>query len=112
MEVPRLNRELVLEDRQLSADGAGGSVETWVPLGTLWADIRPGSGREEALQGVTLSSVALRIIVRAAPPDAPSRPRPDQRFREGARLYRIVAVTERDPAGAFLTCFAQEEVAA
>lgn len=112
METPRLNRELVLEERQRTPDGAGGYTEAWVALGTLWADLRPGSGREEAFEGVTLSSVGLRIIVRAAPPGAPSRPRPDQRFREGDRRYRIVAVTERDPSGRYLTCFAHEEVAA
>jgi head-tail adaptor len=34
------------------------------------------------------------------------------RFREGDRAFPIQAVSERDPAGRFLTCFAIEEVAA
>ncbi len=50
--------------------------------------------------------------MRAAPIGAPSRPRPDQRFREGARIFRIHSVTERDDQGRYLTCFATEEVAA
>jgi head-tail adaptor len=40
------------------------------------------------------------------------RPRPDQRFREGARLFRILAVAEADAQGLYLTCFAREEVVA
>ncbi|MEM1004270.1 MAG: head-tail adaptor protein, partial [Pseudomonadota bacterium] len=40
------------------------------------------------------------------------RPAPDQRFREGARQFVIRAVAERDPRGQYLTCFADEEVAA
>jgi head-tail adaptor len=43
---------------------------------------------------------------------APSRPLPGQRFRAGARVWRIVAVSESDATGAFLTCFSREEVAA
>ena len=39
------------------------------------------------------------------------RPRPDQRLREGARIFTILAVTERDPEGRFLTCITREEVA-
>lgn len=112
MEIPRLNRELVLEERQRTPDGAGGYTETWVALGTLWGEVSARTGRERGPEAVTLSTAAFRITVRAAPPGAPSRPRPDQRFREGARVFRIVAVTERDPAGTYLTCFAHEEVAA
>jgi len=58
---------------------------------------------------VRVASVAFRITVRGAAVGSPQRPRPEQRFRDGARVFVIVAVTERDPSGAFLTCFAREE---
>lgn len=112
MTLPRLNREVVLEDPQRMPDGSGGFAETWVPLGTFWAEIRTGFGRESAADLMKVSTLAFRITVRAAPPGAPSRPRPEQRFREGSRLFRILAVAERDPAGTYLTCFAEEEVVA
>ena len=83
--------------------GAGGAL----------GRIRAGTGSErEAAGSLTVSTVPYRITVRAAPQGAPSRPRPDQRFRDGERIFRIVAVTERDPQGAYLECFAREEVAA
>ncbi len=106
-----LNRKLTLEEAQRVPDGAGGFDETWVVLGTLWADIAARSGRETGGEAVSLSSTGYRITVRAAPFGAPSRPKPGQRLCDGARIFRIDAVAEKDGAGRFLTCFAEEEVA-
>jgi head-tail adaptor len=105
-----LNRRLVLEGAQRQPDGAGGFAEVWQPVGTVWAEVIPGTGREAGLVEATIASVSYRITVRGAPDGAPSRPRPDQRFRDSSRVFRILAVTERDRRGQYLTCFAQEEV--
>ncbi|MFN6951053.1 MAG: head-tail adaptor protein [Albidovulum sp.] len=112
MSIPRLNRKLLLEEAQRTPDGAGGQHLTWVTVGTLWGHIDAGWGRERAGEFVTLSSVPYRITVRAAPPGAPSRPRPEQRLRDGTRVFRITAVTEAGVEGRYLICFAQEEVPA
>jgi hypothetical protein len=40
------------------------------------------------------------------------RPRPEQRFREGSRVYLIRAVAELAHEGRYLVCFADEEAAA
>jgi SPP1 family predicted phage head-tail adaptor len=112
MKRPALNRKLTLEEPQDVPDGAGGFTRTWVELGTLWADIQAGSGRERAVESMTASTIRWKIIVRAMPSDAPSRPKPEQRFRAGSRLFRIVGVADADQAGRYLTCFAQEEVSA
>lgn len=109
---PELTRLLVLEAPERTGDGAGGFAEGWTALGTLWAEVKPGSGREREGEMVTLSRVPYRITVRGAPVGAASRPRAEQRFRDGARIFHVVAVTERDPQGHYLTCFAEEEVSA
>jgi head-tail adaptor len=109
---PRLNRALVLEARADVPDGAGGFSVGWAGLGTLWAAVLPGTGREGGDEGVSIGEVPCRIVVRGAPVGAPSRPVAGQRFRDGARVFRILAVTEADAAGRYLTCFAREEVAA
>lgn len=109
---PVLNRKLVLEEPVRLADGAGGFTTSWQALGQVWAQVKPGTGRERAAGFATVSSIAFRITVRAAPDGAPSRPKPDQRFRDGSRIFRILAVTEADVGAHFLTCFAQEEVSA
>jgi head-tail adaptor len=111
MNAPHLNRALVLEQATRVADGAGGFTMTWAGVGTLWAEVLPGSGRDPAGEEVVLTSVPYRITVRAAPPGAVNRPRPEQRLREGTRIFAILAVTERDPAGHYLTCFCREEAA-
>lgn len=112
MKAPRLSRRMTLEAAVRLPDGAGGFTLDWQGLGEVWAEVRPGSGRERAGEFVTLASVPYRITLRAAPVGAPARPRPDQRLREGARVFRILAVTEADPRGHYLTCFAHEEVVA
>lgn len=100
---------LVLEARAAVPDGAGGQVPGWVALGTLWAELRLRSGGERGEAGLALSRLAWRVVVRAAPHGAASRPEPGQRFREGARLLAIEAVAMEDPAGRYLTCFCREE---
>lgn len=111
MRAPLLNRALLLEEAQRQPDGAGGSQLAWVALGRLWAAVEAGPGRAREGEAVALSSTGLRITVRAAPQGDPARPRPDQRFREGARIFRILSVTERDARGRYLVCQAREEVA-
>ena len=110
MKTPMLNRPLILEERVRTPDGAGGFVETWTPLGTLWAELKAGTGRETGEDLVTVSRAPYRITVRAAPHGAPSRPKPDQQFRDGARISTILAVVEAGTDGRFLTCNAVEEI--
>ncbi|MCC5993406.1 MAG: head-tail adaptor protein [Rhodobacteraceae bacterium] len=109
---PQLTRALVLESPVTLPDGAGGFVTGWQPLGTHWAAIRAGGGRERLATLGPLGEVRLRITLRAAPHGSDRRPRPDQRFREGVRIFRILAVAEADAQGRYLICTAQEETPA
>lgn len=106
----RRNRPLVLEAQVRASDGAGGFSETWGTVGSLWAEVAPGSGRDVAGVEVTLASVPLRITVRGARLGSTQRPLAGQRFRDGTRLFPILAVSERDADGLYLVCFAREEV--
>lgn len=107
--LPQLSRRLVLEEPLRMPDGAGGFDESWAALGTLWAGVVARTGSERAGEGGALSRVAYRITVRGAPAGAPSRPRSGQRLREGARIFRILAVAEADAQGHYLVCHAEEE---
>ncbi|MBI1172277.1 head-tail adaptor protein [bacterium] len=109
MSAIQLNRRLVLESPVQLADGAGGFALSWVQQGVLWGEVVPGSGSDAAGVEVSLSKVPYRITVRAAPVGSPARPRPDQRLTDGARVFTLLAVTERDAKGLYLTCFAREE---
>lgn len=109
MGAPGLNVRLALEAPERQGDGMGGHRVVWLSLGTLWAEMDAGAGRQR-LAGVGPESVVLwRITVRGAPSGDPRRPKAGQRLRLLDRLFRIEAVAERDTAGRWLTCFAREE---
>ena len=105
-----LTRALVLESPVRVSDGAGGFTLTWVAQGQVWGEVKPGAGSDPAAIEVSLATVPYRITVRGAPVGSPARPKPEQRFRDGSRIYHILAVTERDADAIYLTCFAKEEV--
>lgn len=106
---PRLDRRMVLEAPERVADGADGFQLTWVVRGVLWAALTPGAGREAAGVEVRAAQVPYRITVRGAPVGSTARPRPEDRLRDGARVFTLLAVTEEGPRGQYLTCFAREE---
>lgn len=112
MSAYRLNRPMVLEEAQIMPDGAGGQALAWQALGTVWCELRAGTGSERRGEIIPEGQMRFRIFLRAAPQGSPQRPRPDQRLREGQRLFRILAVSEADAVGAFLVCHAREEVPA
>lgn len=112
MKPPRLNRKLILEAPQRVPDGAGGFAESWSALGEVWARVEARTGRETSGEATPLAQVSYRITLRAAPVGSSARPRPEQRFREGSRVFRINAVAEAGESGRYLTCFADEEVIA
>ena len=109
MKAPHLNRALDLEAATRVPDGAGGFSMLWVSQGVLWAEVVAGSGRDPSGEELILTSVPYRVTVRAAPVGAVTRPKVEQRFREGGRLFSILAVAERGQSGHYLTCFCKEE---
>ena len=107
--MPQLNRQLTLEALQRTPDSAGGYTEDWHVLGQLWASVKAGTGKEAEFEGLSITTVSYKITVRAAPYGAPSRPAPGQRFRDGTRLFRLLAVTEANKNPMYLMCWAREE---
>ncbi|MEP4195382.1 MAG: head-tail adaptor protein [Aliishimia sp.] len=110
--IPHLNRRLSLDARGHLFDGAGGYEPLWSELGVHWAEVTPRSGRERQGKNAPLSNVGYKITVRSAPVGNPARPLPEQRFRDGNRIFHIKGVAESDQQGLYLTCFVEEEVVA
>lgn len=104
----KLATRLTLEAPQRATDGGGGWVVTWTPLGTVWADLQPGRGREGEAGEREIARVTHRITIRSAPVGSSRRPVADQRFRLGDRVFAIRAIAEADDRGAYLTCWAEE----
>lgn len=107
----RLTSKLGLEQLVAVPDGAGGQHESWEALGTVWGEVKPRTGRESSGEAGQVSVTGFRIAVRAYPVGHSARPLPEQRFRDGTRVFRINSVTEADPEARFLMCICDEEVA-
>ncbi|HUF88144.1 MAG TPA: head-tail adaptor protein [Thermohalobaculum sp.] len=104
----KLSQRLVLEAPERVADGGGGWQVTWSALGTHWAELRTMSARERMSGEREISRVTHRVTVRSAPVGSARRPAPQQRFRQGERIFAIRGVAEADHRGAYLTCWVEE----
>ena len=103
----RLDRRLDLEECVHTPDGSGGFEVTWTNLGRLPAAVVPRSGREQFANGRAQTDMSVRIFVRAAPVSSPARPKPQQRLRDGVRIYEIEAVAEARESPLYLEIWAR-----
>jgi head-tail adaptor len=94
MNAPHLNRALVLEGVVRTPDGAGGFTSSWTALGTLWAEVLPGSGSDTLGEERMLSAVPYRITVRGRP----SALRPARKPGSGSARGRGFSGSRRSPS--------------
>lgn len=106
-----MRRLLALETCDAVGDGGGGVVGAWRVLGWHWAQLRAVSAGEQRIGAAVRAEVSHRLTVRWRPHGAISRPTPRQRFREGARVFDIVAVSEADDDNRALLCWVREGAA-
>jgi SPP1 family predicted phage head-tail adaptor len=96
---------LVLEQPVETPDGAGGVTRGYATVTTLWAAVKPVAARGEVVADAFSGSVTHHILIRRGP-DVTTR----HRLRDGARIFRIVALRDQDGTGRFLEIHAQERV--
>jgi SPP1 family predicted phage head-tail adaptor len=98
-----LRHRLLLEEPVEEPDGAGGVKRSFAAVATLWAQLVPDAARGEVVADGAGATVSHRIVVRART-DITTR----HRLRAGARIFRIVALRDRDGSGRFTEIAAQE----
>jgi SPP1 family predicted phage head-tail adaptor len=74
-----------------TADGSGGVTRSYETVATLWASVEPKSARQDVAAGALGAAVTHRIRIRFSA-DITLR----HRFRDGAQVYRFVALRARD----------------
>lgn len=84
-----LNRRLVLEAPAETDDGAGGVTRSFATVTTLWVQVTPVRARADAAADSLAALVTHRIVVRL-----PRAITTLNRFRDGARIFRVVAFRE------------------
>ena len=72
-----------------TGDGAGGVTRGYADETTLWAQVTPVAAHSDIAADSLGAVIRFRIVIRARGGISPRH-----RFREGARVYRIVAVRE------------------
>jgi SPP1 family predicted phage head-tail adaptor len=88
-----------------SADGAGGVVRSFDEVATLWASVTPLSAARQIEAERLGARVTHRLRLRFSH-DITTR----HRFRDGERIYRIVALRDRDGGKRFLEIEAEEQI--
>lgn len=65
--VGELDQRITFQERQSVSDGIGGSVDTWVDIASLssvWAQVRPKSGREVTEYDRVNAETSYTFIIR------------------------------------------------
>lgn len=108
MKAPQLSTRLILEERVSTPDGAGGEADEWTTIGVHHVALDARSAAEGEIGERRFGSVNYRATMRYAPHGAVGRPRADQRFREGERIFNILGVADADSRKQWMICWLEE----
>jgi SPP1 family predicted phage head-tail adaptor len=101
--IGQMRHRIVVEAPLRVPDGAGGVIETWTAVATLWARIADRTGSEafaaDGISGRLTHEITLR-------PHADLVPR--HRIRLAARIFHILAVRTLGEALDRVTCLCEE----
>jgi SPP1 family predicted phage head-tail adaptor len=99
-----LRTELALEQAELTPDGAGGHIENWVEIASVFARVQPQGSTAAFGAGQTIETVTHRITMRFR-----DDLRSGMRLRRGDRVFEIITLHDPDETGRYLVCRAREE---
>lgn len=102
----RLNKRIILQSPNNVDDGGGGVTKGWQDTATVWAELKPVSGREAFRHGKLEASITHRAVIRYRDDVIPS-----MRVRYGARYFNIRAVENTYEHNALLELVLEEGVA-
>ena len=98
-----LRNRFTIEQPLRIADGSGGYIEGWSPIGTLWGAIRATSGDErfqhDRMSGIVSHEITVRHFDGLTPGD---------RFRLGAKISHLRAILAPDDRRRYLVCHCEE----
>ena len=104
----QLSRRLRLQSRSASQDSFGGQNLVWSDVATVWAEIRPITGRELENARRIASEVSHQILVRYQPLLADSKVVAGYRALYKGRIFNIHASMNEDERNTVLTLLASE----
>lgn len=100
--IGRLDRRLTLEAPQTSPDGAGGTTVSWMPVATLWAEVRSALGGERPWAERLTAEATHRIRIRHRTDIGP-----EMRFTLADRIFDIRSIVEEGRR--WVVCLCEEK---
>lgn len=97
---------LILQINQTSSDGAGGFVENWQTITTVWARVLPARFEIRKRSEVLGPAYSYLIDVRQ-----PLLVKTGMRFasESGGRIFEIKAVSDPDETARYWRCYCEDE---
>lgn len=100
MEIGKFRHRISLQSRSDTLDDYGQQANTWTTVATVWAEIRPVSGREKmramAMESELTHTVAIRYDVRFLPPKTVDAWRIQYVTPAATRIFNINAARDVD----------------
>ena len=102
MDIGKLDKRITLQIRSATLDDYGQELNSWSDFATVWANVKPVSGREKlramAIESVLTHTVAIRYDVRFMPPKVVDAWRIRYVTPAGVRIFNINAAQDLDEA--------------
>ena len=102
MEIGRLNKRIMLQRRTGALDGSGQLANSWVDVATVWADIRPITGREKMRALMVGWELTHTVLIRYNVTFPPVQTLATWRVKYGDRILSISSALDFDEAHAVI----------
>ena len=105
MQIGKLRHRITLQKQVNTVNDYGAAVTTWKNVATVWADVRPLSGREYFSAQQVQSEITTQIWLRHLDGIKPS-----MRVKFGKRFFEIVSVLNTQERNVSLQLMCKEAV--
>lgn len=112
MQIGKLDKRITLQNRSSTLDDYGQPINTWSDVATVWANIKPLSGREKAQTMMAETILTHRVTIRYnadfLPPTEIDAYRISYETPSGTRIFKITAAQDVDEARKHIVFDCQE----
>ena len=104
MDIGRLNRRIVIQEKTVTRDAYGGESISWTDVATVWAAVLPIRGREYVAIREAGAELTTRFVIRHRDGVTPA-----MRIAYGGGYYNIESVIDSEDGHRFLELMARAE---
>ena len=102
MDIGKLDKRITLQSRSATIDDYGQQINSWTDVATVWANIKPVSGREKMKAMQVDSILSHTVAVRYNATFMPPRTVDAWRIVYNGRYFNIIAAMDLDEARKYI----------